>query len=994
VTTPRRIRLCRVPDLAAFRSTLTHWIRTTPPHRAGETCVVVATRAAAEHLRRTVEARTILDGGAIAWPVLTTRREMYAELGSRLAAPPILLSAFEREVVLASICGTLKDAGRTLPYELRPALIAEMLALYDQIRRLGRSVTDFARNFHDELGRDLETDRGAMRLLQQTEFLAAAFTAYEARLEAIERGDEHTLRSRLIRESPAHPLQRVIVTVADRTADIDGLWPADFDLLARVAALQQLDILSTEAVLAAGFIERLHAAFPDIVEERSTGASGPPVLITSGDQLAFDHRDREEELGAIARRVKQQRRDDPTTALNRTAIVVRRPLPYLYLARDVFADAGIPFETLDTLPLAAEPYAAAVDLALEAVAADFTRPSLLALLRSPHFDFGRDSREPTALVACDFALSEARFLGGLSRLRTLLDAWGSIAAPASREDRRRQRALPALGPVVEAAIALQPLADRQPMTAQITTLLTWLERYDRPPEEEGTRSRRQRVRAAVVAALTALRYAYERHDPTARGDVATLSSAVRRWLGTQTFAAQTGEPGLQIVDAQSARYADLDDVQIVGLVSGEWPERPRRNVLYPSSLLALLEPLPAVADPYQRDRDALQGARAAFKDLVFSATRRVRLSTFALEHDAVVEPSVLLDDVHGFSIAREPGQDGRLRVSKQEALSLEPARADALVEPAHDWAAMRLAPERRPAEAVRGHAGPWRLPRVSISRLELYLNCPFKFFAAQVLKLEEQPEDEAMQTPLERGRFLHELWEEFFAEWQKRGHGRIDPAHLHEARALFGELSEAALSRLSPGEAALERQKLLGSAVDPGIAYRVFAMEASRPTPISERLLEFPLDGEFEFQTSGGDTRRVRINAKTDRIDVLSDGGIRVVDYKSKVTPDPKVALQLPVYAHLARDVLQKMHGRALALSEALYLSFEGDRAVVPLRPARGQTLDDLMTDAQRRATDALDAIAAGLFPPRPAKKSICTICSFRAVCRLDIVESPEARNE
>ena len=48
-------------------------------------------------------------------------------------------------------------------------------------------------------------------------------------------------------------------------------------------------------------------------------------------------------------------------------------------------------------------------------------------------------------------------------------------------------------------------------------------------------------------------------------------------------------------------------------------------------------------------------------------------------------------------------------------------------------------------------------------------------------------------------------------------------------------------------EAALERVRLLGSAVSPGIAHRVFAMEADRPLAITERLLEYPLAGDFLF---------------------------------------------------------------------------------------------------------------------------------------------------
>jgi RecB family exonuclease len=996
VITPRRIRLTRAPDLAAFRTTLTDWMLALAPDQARDTCVLVPTRAAAEQLRRTIEDRALSAARpALIWPVLVTRRELYDALARRLTSPPNLLSLFEREVLLAAACRTATGGGLTLPYDARPTLIAEMLALYDQVRRLGRSIEDFERNFLDALEKEQETDRGAARLLQQTTFLVAAFRVYEARIRELGRPDEHGLRERLTREPSARPMRRVVVSVGDRAADPDGLWPADFDLLSRLPGLDQIDILCTEGILAAGFIERLDAAFPDMEAARSSEvARRAPVLVTvagtdnadTADAIHVSHRDREEELATVARRLKQEHRDGTAAPLHRTALVVRRPLPYLYLARDVFADAGVPFEALDTLPLAAEPYAAALDVALEAVTSDFTRASLMALLRSPHFALGEwDS----AIAAADSALAEVRYLGGLDRLRQLVAQWSAGTAPASREERRRQTALPGLRALLDVAGALEPLCRTSRLVDHIDTLIHFLRRFDRDPAaEEETRSRRLRVRGAVLGALTALRHAYDRHDPAALGDAAMLSAAIRRWLGSQTFAARTGAPGLQIVDAQAARYGEFDDVQIVGLIEGEWPERTRRNVLYPSSLLTLLEALPAVPDPTARERDALKVARAQFRDLVFSAAERVRLSAFSLEHDAVVEPSVLLDDVTAFGLVRSPRAESTSRVAYADALALHPRRADILPDRARAWGAMRLGDDPRAAPRLQGDAGAWRLPRVSISRLELFLNCPFKFYASQVLKLEEPPEDEAIQTPLARGRFLHDLWERFFAEWQRRGHGRVDPDHVDEARRLFAEISEEALGTLPPAEAALERQRLLGSAVDPGIAHRVFAMEASRPIRILERLLEFPLEGEFVFHARDGTPRRVSLNAKTDRIDVLADGTIRVIDYKSKNTPDTKVALQLPIYARLAREVLQRTRESPVGLGEALYLSFEGNKAVVPLRPPKGHTLDDVVADAEDRALHALDRIGEGQFPVRPLKKSLCGPCAFRAVCRLEIVDA------
>jgi len=278
-----------------------------------------------------------------------------------------------------------------------------------------------------------------------------------------------------------------------------------------------------------------------------------------------------------------------------------------------------------------------------------------------------------------------------------------------------------------------------------------------------------------------------------------------------------------------------------------------------------------------------------------------------------------------------------------------------------------------------------------VSRLERYLDCPFRFFGSEVLQLEEQPDDEDTRTPLERGRFLHELWEQFFKEWQRRGHGRVEPDQLSEARELFVGLCETALTDLPPAEAALERNRLLGSAVSPGIAHRVFAMEADRPTPIDERLLEYPLQGEFTFKPSSGDPRTVRLSAKADRIDVLSDGTLRVVDYKSKKTPDLKQALQLPIYSLCARDSLRERRSdRSWTIGEALYLSFEGEKAVVPLR-AKGRTLDELLDEAQGRLVTALADIDRGRFAPSPAKRSLCGPCPYRAVCRLEVVERSES---
>ena len=176
--TPRRITLHRVPDLFTFRALLTGWLTTLSPERACNTYVLVPTGAAAEQLRRTVEERALgPQHPALVWPIFGTRRDFHDALAARFGDRCRVLSAFEREVTVASVARAVLDEGLELPYELRPGLIAEVLAFYDHVRRLGRTVSDFERNFTGELEPEQDTDRGARQLLTQTRFLAAVYRA-------------------------------------------------------------------------------------------------------------------------------------------------------------------------------------------------------------------------------------------------------------------------------------------------------------------------------------------------------------------------------------------------------------------------------------------------------------------------------------------------------------------------------------------------------------------------------------------------------------------------------------------------------------------------------------------------------------------------------------------------------------------------------------------------------------------------------------------------
>ena len=437
--TPRVTRLIRASDLRTFQEAVVDSIP--QGWAARSTAIVVPGRSAAEELRRTIEDRRLPSGsgGAVAFPDLVSRGELYGELHVHLRDAPAMLAEFEREVLLRLAADDARAGGTKPPFQLRPGLVAAILSFYDELRRRGRTVDSLDRIVGEKLAAARESDRGAERLFRQTQFLAATFAAFERRVADSGRIDEHALRALLLSSAPPGRYRHIVVTVADQAAGHRGLWPADFDLLARLPGLERLDVIATERLLATGWHERLHDALPEIEETRLAGVSSPPVLLAPAIDAAvepsavFVLRDREEELADAARWIKRRSReaaDGEPPRLERTGIVFQRPLPYLYLARQVLGSANIPYQASDALPLAAEPFAAALDLVFAVAAEDASRAALIALLASPLWTppaSGPLDEPPSraAIAALDRLLQEVRFLGGWEQLEHLSASLGA-----------------------------------------------------------------------------------------------------------------------------------------------------------------------------------------------------------------------------------------------------------------------------------------------------------------------------------------------------------------------------------------------------------------------------------------------------------------------------------------------------------------------------------------------------------------------------------------
>ena len=980
----QRRRLIRTSNLAAFKDALVAQALDGAPADARRRAVLVPTRAAAELFRQTIEARLHTSGRrAVLLPDVLTRAEWLERLLGSLATPRRLLTRVEREILLdrASRMTGARARMRGAPFPLRPGLIAASLDFYDELRRRQRTVRRMAHALFAQLKVERDTDRGSDALIHQTAFLGLSWLAYERAVKRTETIDEHELRRLLLEEQPSLPYDHLVVAVADQPSDIRGLWPADFDLLGRLAHLSRVDVVVTDAVHDAGFRARLEEELPAIEEHRHEAAVGTPTLLrpTSGESeaMCFVSRDREEELRDVARAIRARATGGSLT--ERTAIVFHRPLPYLYLAQQVLTDARVPYQAFDALPLAAEPYAALLDVVMTMARTGGTRESSVELLRSRLLRLTMDDREIVApdASALDLVLTERRATGDASSFPAEVQSYFGASRP--RASLSPDGALRAARAAASAAAALAAFRDAADAASQVRSLSSFLRTHERFRLDT---SRHSRARAAVLAALDGLAEAFERHDNAPRRHE-DITAAIHHAIEAQTFTPQRGTAGVHLVDAVAARFGEFEHVHLVGLVETDWPERARRNIFYTAGLLKEL------GWPQQTDQTMVE--RAIFGDLLELPARTIRLSAFQLEGDSILALSPMVELARSVSFAPAPAVV-RHRVFDDETLTSAPVASLALEPDASAWLERRHARPDLTGSMFGGFVGPQAPQRYRVSRVDHYADCPFKYFAENVLGLPEERDEAAGLTPLERGQLIHQLFEQFFRDWDADPGGGITAATLPDALARFAVLTEAALAKLPEADRALERTRLLGSLVAPGIADRVFELEVDAKGEVSRRLLESDLRGPFEFPQLGGlKTRTIEIAGKADRIDVFVDRSIRVVDYKLSRLPDKETSIQIAVYAHAARALLEQADRTPYRIGAAMYLAFGDEDEFEGSLGNRDRQAEDVVRARVEAFAGIVDAIERGEFPPIPRRLDMCGWCRYAGVCRKEYPDEEHA---
>ncbi len=311
---------------------------------------------------------------------------------------------------------------------------------------------------------------------------------------------------------------------------------------------------------------------------------------------------------------------------------------------------------------------------------------------------------------------------------------------------------------------------------------------------------------------------------------------------------------LSILGLLEARLLRADRVILGGLNEGIWPEVAQNDPwLNRADRERLALPLPERRMGLSA-HDFVQAAAAG--EVWLTCAERV--------DQQPAEPSRWL--VRLQAVLRAAGHDQFL-LRQRWPLELAAMLDDPRTDPALMTETARLKPPP-PSPAPPLHLRP---ARISASRVRTLLRDPYAIFARQVLRLEPLPALGTAPTPALFGTLVHAALEEFARRWPRQlpedPQGELlallqqmhrafigDDAHLAQFAGRFAHMAKSWISRCE-------------------VPWRQDAAWQQAHAECA---------GSVSFEVAG---KPFRLTARADRIDVLADGSLRIIDYKTGTLP-------------------------------------------------------------------------------------------------------------
>lgn len=329
------------------------------------------------------------------------------------------------------------------------------------------------------------------------------------------------------------------------------------------------------------------------------------------------------------------------------------------------------------------------------------------------------------------------------------------------------------------------------------------------------------------------------------------------------------------------------------------------------------------------------------------------------------------------------------------------------------------------AETVENVYPPGEREPYSASRIERYVECGFKFYAENVLEIEDPDDVEVSPTPLETGSYVHDVLERFYAGLQSGSDDEIDVTafdrHELDAHLLDTALDELDgrdfdydglfydrwLTELFAGLGDGEANPWADTtrphdAPERGLFAAFLDEEYSRSSTVRPRGFEIPFgeglpdsdSGPFAVERPDGST--VSIRGYIDRVDAKvddDDARLHLYDYKTGRSPPMTTAtggttFQLPIYLLAAEDVLSGVSFDEAILSATYYQvrppnDIEVPRGVESKFDSQDELRQFLNEVVPERLGTIDEAISNGRFHTTvlSAREAKCRYCEYRRAC-------------
>lgn len=493
--------------------------------------------------------------------------------------------------------------------------------------------------------------------------------------------------------------------------------------------------------------------------------------------------------------------------------------------------------------------------------------------------------------------------------------------------------------------------------------------------------------------------------------------------GLEIFSGEpAGQGRVAVVDPLALRARRVRALFLCGLQEGVFPASARPEPLLAEEERRRLAETSGLLLGGKRQGDALAAERYALYAAVSRPQELLMLSWHAADDDGVAEArSLFVDDVvdlfeEGLEERRASrplgavGWPGFAQGAAMDGLSR--ARGRGAQNPAAD-ATPTVAPGEHTPMPDRGPRRPSPLAPLSdevlteelrehvwsASSLEVWAECPVKWFVQRMLRAEDLDPD---PEPLARGGVAHAVLKDVLEGLRARtGSARLTPARLGPAKELLREALGRRVAE-SPLSAALERRPGLRRRLEADLE-RYLEHAAEGGSPLEPRYLELGFgfgeeeDGEPSLPALDlGEGLRLR--GRIDRVDVGKGGQAVVYDYKGRLAPPAtkwteQGKVQVALYMRAVEELLdleaaggfyQPLSGADLRARGVL-----DAESGVELECVRGEAREhtevrELLAEAVATARAAAAEAGRGSLEPRPKTCAYRGGCMYPTICRCE----------